>query len=92
MQRRRARLAGRVCVRRAGLHQLVVCEVKTRSSERFGAPAEAVDPKKAGRIKRVTQAWLAAHRVRWCDLRFDVVAVVAEPGAPARITHYRSAF
>jgi putative endonuclease len=71
---------------------LVVCEVKPRSSERFGGPAEAVDLKKAARIKRVTQAWLATHRVRWCELRFDVLAVVAEPGSPIRVTHYRSAF
>ena len=41
--------------------RLVVCEVKTRSGTRFGEPAEAVTPRKAARIRRVTQAWLAAH-------------------------------
>ena len=44
--------------------QLVVCEVKTRSGTRFGEPAEAVTGRKAARIRRVTQAWLAAHQMR----------------------------
>ena len=60
--------------------RLVVCEVKTRSGTRYGEPAEAVDRRKAARIRRVTQSWLAAHHVRWCEIRFDVVAVVLEPG------------
>ncbi|OZM78372.1 YraN family protein [Pseudonocardia sp. MH-G8] len=72
--------------------RLVVCEVKTRSSTRFGAPAEAVDRRKAARIRLITQAWLAAHRVRWCEIRFDVLAVVAEPGAPVAVQHYEAAF
>jgi len=75
-----------------GSRLVVVCEVKTRSASRFGSPAEAVDRAKALRIRRVTQAWLAAHQVRWVQLRFDVVAVVAEPGRPVAITHYRAAF
>ncbi len=40
--------------------KLVVCEVKTRSGTRFGEPAEAVTGRKAARIRRVTQAWLAS--------------------------------
>jgi putative endonuclease len=72
--------------------KLVVCEVKTRSASRFGSPAEAVDRAKARRIRRVAQVWLATHRVRWVQIRFDVVAVVAEPGRPVEITHYRGAF
>ncbi|GAA3085660.1 YraN family protein [Pseudonocardia yunnanensis] len=72
--------------------RLVVCEVKTRSGVRFGEPAEAVDRRKAARIRRVTQAWLAAHQVRWCEIRFDVLAVVAEPGKPVTVRHYKAAF
>jgi putative endonuclease len=72
--------------------RLVVCEVKTRSSTRFGAPAEAVDRRKAARIRLITQAWLAAHQVRWCEIRFDVLAVVAAPGAPVAVQHYEAAF
>ncbi|WP_219417839.1 YraN family protein [Pseudonocardia nigra] len=72
--------------------QLVVCEVKTRSGTRFGGPAEAVDRRKAARIRRVTQAWLAAHHVRWCEIRFDVLAVVAEPHGPVTVQHFEAAF
>jgi putative endonuclease len=72
--------------------RLVVCEVKTRSGTRFGEPAEAVTDRKAARIRRVTQAWLAAHHVVWCEIRFDVVAVLAEPGRPVTVQHYRAAF
>ena len=71
---------------------LVVCEVKTRSGTRFGEPAEAVDGRKAARIRRVTHAWLAAHQVCWVEIRFDVLAVVAEPGRPATVQHYEAAF
>jgi putative endonuclease len=72
--------------------RLVVCEVKTRSGTRYGEPAEAVDRRKAARIRRVTNAWLAAHQVRWVEVRFDVLAVVAAPGAPVTVQHYRAVF
>ncbi|HLU59782.1 MAG TPA: YraN family protein [Pseudonocardia sp.] len=72
--------------------RLVVCEVKTRSDTRHGRPAEAVDARKAARIRRVTNAWLQAHRMRWVPVRFDVLAVVAGPGGPATIHHYEAAF
>jgi len=72
--------------------RLVVCEVKTRSGTAFGEPAEAVTRNKAARIRRVTQAWLTEHQVRWCEIRFDVVAVLAPPGGPVTMQHYESAF
>jgi putative endonuclease len=72
--------------------RLVVCEVKTRSGTAFGEPAESVTPQKADRIRRVTRAWLETHQVRWCEVRFDVVAVLAPPGGPVTLQHYESAF
>ena len=72
--------------------RLVVCEVKTRSGTRYGGPAEAVTGLKARRIRRVARAWLAAHHVRWCEVRFDVVAVLVRPGCPATVQHYVAAF
>lgn len=79
-----------VVATRGGL--LVVCEVKTRSGTRFGEPAEAVTGRKAATIRRVTRAWLAAHQVGWCAVRFDVVAVLMEPGRPPTLRHYEAAF
>lgn len=72
--------------------RLVVCEVKTRSGTGFGEPAEAVTVRKAARIRRVTQAWLASYRMPWCEIRFDVVAVLLEPGRPVTVQHYQAAF
>jgi putative endonuclease len=72
--------------------RLIVCEVKTRSGGGFGAPAEAVTRHKARKIRRVTQYWLAAHQVRWCEVRFDVVAVECPPGGEPTIEHFVEAF
>jgi putative endonuclease len=72
--------------------RLVVCEVKTRSGTAFGPPAEAVTPVKAARIRRVAQAWLAEHQVRWCEIRFDVLAILVAPRGEVTVQHYESAF
>ena len=56
---------------------LVVCEVKSRSSVRFGLPIEAVDHRKQRRLRRLTRAFLAAHEVRAAGIRFDVASVLA---------------
>lgn len=68
---------------------LVFCEVKTRSSTRFGLPAEAVTPAKAARLRRLGGAWLADSDRSWRSVRFDVVAVLRPPTGPAAITHLR---
>jgi putative endonuclease len=55
---------------------IVFCEVKTRSSRRYGHPAEAVTVSKQRRIRRLAMTWLAG-RERWYDeIRFDVAEVV----------------
>jgi putative endonuclease len=72
--------------------RLVVCEVKTRSGTRYGLPAEAVTGTKAARIRRLAHHWCAAHRVGWTDIRYDVCAVLLEPGRPATVHHYAGAF
>ena len=71
---------------------LVVCEVKTRSTDEFGDPAEYVSPIKALRIKRATRAWLRRYRAGWCDVRFDVVAILWPPDAEPELCHHRGAF
>ncbi|ALG13023.1 YraN family protein [Kibdelosporangium phytohabitans] len=71
---------------------VVVCEVKTRAGTDFGHPAEAVDDRKARRVRRLTNTWLAAYRVPWCELRFDIVAITWPAGQMPRIHHMKDAF
>jgi putative endonuclease len=68
---------------------LVVCEVKTRSSTRFGAPLEAVTEAKAARLRRLAARWLADHAVRPDDVRIDLVGVLADGTQAPRIEHVR---
>jgi putative endonuclease len=71
---------------------LVFVEVKTRTSARFGVPAEAVTPHKAARIRRLSQRWLAEVRPPYAaELRFDVVSVLRTAGLP-EVLHLRGAF
>ena len=61
-------------VRRGSL--VVFCEVKTRSSDRFGTPAEAVTYRKRVRLRRLAAEWLAGREgVRGRQVRFDVAEV-----------------
>lgn len=71
---------------------LVVCEVKTRSGQNFGDPAEAVTQEKATRIRRITHHWLRAFGLGWCPLRFDVISVLVSPGGELRLKHFPEAF
>ena len=68
---------------------LVVCEVKTRSSNAFGSPVEAVTEQKADRLRRLAAHWIEGHRIRPGDVRIDLVGVlVPHRGAP-RVEHVR---
>jgi putative endonuclease len=71
---------------------LVFCEVKTRSSNRFGTPAEAVTSTKARRIRRLAARWLAEHRQRAPEIRFDVASVLVRRGQPPEIDVIEAAF
>lgn len=68
-------------------HVLVVCEVKARSSERFGAPVEAVTGTKQRRLRRLAAAYLAESDARAKTVRFDVASVT-----PAGVEVIESAF
>jgi putative endonuclease len=66
---------------------LVVCEVKTRSSDVCGSPHEAVGPVKLERLQRLALLWADVHGVRPADLRIDLVAVHRPRRGPARVEH-----
>ena len=55
--------------------ELVFCEVKTRTSRRFGHPAEAVTPAKQQRIRGLALRWMAETGLKRRRIRFDVATV-----------------
>jgi putative endonuclease len=61
---------------------IVFCEVKTRSSDRFGSPVESVTATKQRRLRTLAAKWLAAHPTRHGEVRFDVAAVTPAGASP----------
>jgi len=63
---------------------LVVCEVKTRSSDRYGSGADAVDWRKQRTIRSVASQYLAQRVGRPPRrIRFDVAVVTMSAGGPS---------
>jgi putative endonuclease len=70
---------------------LVVVEVKTRKSTRFGSPQEGVSATKQGRLRRLADYYLKAKRLTGSPVRFDVVAVTMTGDDP-QVEIIRDAF
>jgi putative endonuclease len=66
---------------------LVVCEVKTRSSDACGTPHEAITPAKLDRLQRLGLLWAEAHQVRPAETRIDLVAVHRSRRGAATVEH-----
>ena len=56
---------------------VVFCEVKTRTTDAFGAASEAVGHTKRARIRGLAARWLEEPPFRPLGIRFDVVAITA---------------
>ncbi|BBH18222.1 UPF0102 protein [Nocardioides baekrokdamisoli] len=69
---------------------LVACEVKTRSTETYGSPHEAVAADKLDRLQRLAVRW-AAERLGNPPpaIRIDLVAVLARGHGAAQVEHVR---
>jgi putative endonuclease len=65
----------------------VFVEVKTRATDLFGAPAQAVTAQKVRRLRRLAGLWLAAQDSRWSAIRIDVVGVRIGRRHSPEITH-----
>ena len=67
----------------------VFVEVKSRRSERFGVPAEAVHYRKRKKIVKTAQCWLQQYKENDRPCRFDVIEILkTKPSYDIRhITH-----
>jgi putative endonuclease len=70
---------------------IVFCEVKTRRSDTFGTPAEAVTAAKQRRLRALAIAWLEEWGARG-DLRFDVASVRPASGGRLIVEVLEAAF
>ncbi len=67
---------------------LVFVEVKARSSESYGMPAEAVNWHKQNRIRRFAETFIASNKkYQNIPARFDIISVLNE-----QIEHIENAF
>ncbi|MFC5186102.1 YraN family protein [Actinomadura harenae] len=66
----------------------VACEVKTRRSKAFGDPLEAINERKATRLRKLALRWAAANRVPGSQIRVDVIALVCQ-GEGFALEHLR---
>ena len=72
---------------------VVFIEVKTRTSQDAGHPADAVDGAKQQRLTRLALSYMKRHDLLECSTRFDVVAVTwPDNGRRPMIEHFISAF
>lgn len=71
---------------------LVFIEVKTRRSQLYGLPEEAVTARKQRQIVKCAQQYLAENNLFDSDCRFDVVSVILDECKPARISIITGAF
>ena len=72
---------------------IVFVEVKTRTDDSAGTPAEAVDDLRQERMTRAALAYLKSHGLLEYPARFDVIALTWPDGArEPTLEHFKDAF
>lgn len=74
-----------IIARRRGLTAFI--EVKRRTTDRFGRPAEAVTPQKQARILRTAMVYMQENGIVDRPVRFDVIEVIQ-----GEVRHIEGAF
>jgi putative endonuclease len=81
--------AGEIDIIASDATDLVVVEVKTRSSTAYGLPAEAVTWRKAEKLRELAALWLRENPSAWRPIRFDVISIVMPRNGRTELQHYR---
>lgn len=68
---------------------LIICEVKTRSTEDFGSPLAAVTPRKLRRLRLLASDWLREHDTHARAVRIDVIGIVLSTRGAPTLEHLR---
>lgn len=71
-------------------HILVFIEVKTRSSNRYGYPYEAVNWKKQNKIIKTSMVYMREKRLLDYQMRYDIIEIYLK--GEGRINHIENAF
>jgi len=69
--------------------ELVIVEVKTRRSRRYGDPLEAVTAAKLARLRTLAVLWAREHRHVMGGLRIDAVGIVMDGRTEPHIDHLK---
>jgi putative endonuclease len=71
---------------------LVFIEVKSRKSDEYGSPEQAVTKNKIKQLKRIAELYLYENEIKEILCRFDVITVLLFPGQKPQLEHYVNAF
>lgn len=71
---------------------IVFVEVKTRSSQSFGMPEEAVHHRKAEHLLLAADRYLEQYDLQPSAIRFDIISITATAAGPQEIVHLEDAF
>lgn len=69
--------------------ELVIVEVKTRRSRRYGDPLEALTRAKVLRLRTLAVLWAREHHHGMDAVRIDAVGIILGNSAPPRIDHLK---
>ena len=72
--------------------ELVFVEVKTRTSQEFGNPAEAVTRAKRRKLLQAASSYLQSRGMMQHPCRFDVISILLGSDGSSRLEHLRDAF
>ena len=76
----------------ADMTTLYVIEVKTRSSETWGEPDEAIDLEKKNNIIKATTKYVSLYRLSHLQVRYDTISVIGTPETSCKIIYKEDAF
>ncbi|MDO4762995.1 MAG: YraN family protein [Flavobacteriaceae bacterium] len=71
--------------------QIVIVEVKARSTNVFLEPQEAVNKKKIRLLVMATHQFLEENDMDF-EVRFDIISIIQEPNQSPKIQHIEDAF